>query len=59
MKALVLESLLQFYENVTLTKVFSCCEIFKNNYFEEHLPAAASKVIVWNCIFAQLLSKQF
>ena len=36
-------SCLQLYEKVTLTKMFSCeyCEIFKNNYFEEHLRASA------------------
>ena len=35
------------------TQVFPCerCEIFKNNYFEEHPPTAASKVRInqkWN-----------
>ena len=35
---------LQLYEKETPTQVFSCehCEIFNNNYFEEHLRTAAS-----------------
>ena len=44
MKTLVLESLLEFYENETPTQVFSCCEIYKNTYFEEHLRTAASEI---------------
>ena len=40
----------------TLTQVFYCeyCEIFKNTYFEEHLPSAASvtSLFTWNiCAF--------
>ena len=36
-----------FYKQETPTQVFSCeyCEIFKNNYFEEHLLTAASEII--------------
>ena len=32
-----------FQKKETTTQVFSCvvCEIFKDTYFEEHLPAAA------------------
>ena len=37
----------QLYLKETPTKVFSCdyCEVFKSNYFEEHLRTAASEKI--------------
>ena len=37
-------SSLQLYLKKTLVQMFSCefCEIFKNNFFKEHLWAAAS-----------------
>ena len=35
------------------TQVFSCeiCEIFKNTYFEEHLRATASEMIIYHSFF--------
>ena len=37
---------LQFYYKEDSTQLFSCeyCENFKNTYFEEHLPMAASVI---------------
>ena len=44
---------INFIKKETPTQVYSCefCEIFKKNYFTEHLPTCASKTWSWrnNC----------
>ena len=35
--------LIKFIEKETPTQVLNFCDIFKNNYFVEHLPTAASE----------------
>ena len=44
-----------FYYKETPTQVFSCCKIFKNTYFEEHMRTVVFKMTLKMWLFGILL----